>query len=207
MGPLMFALIMLIVLETAAFISFIVIRNKRVNELESEIKLLHQLTSEESKNDDWVVLMNNLNNYSARIIKRLNKIIAQSYQRLMPKWSLDCFGEFLDELNLIKDKEKKNFIRNIFNYALGLLDAKILADIITNYLKEENSFDEKNARIGLVPIMSIILKEGNAGQLATCFSRELEKNIKELLDSPEIQDDEKILIHAGSIKIKKMLTA
>lgn len=200
----MIALIALIVLETAAFISFIVIRNKRVSELKSEINLYRQLTGE-SKNNDAIVFVANLDNYSTGILRRLRKLIAQSYQQFTPQWPLNCFGNFVNELDSISNQEKKGFIKNTFTNAISLLDAKIFADIITKYLRYEGNFDEKDARDGLVIIMSVILKGGNAGQLATCFNRELEENIKELLDSSEIQSEEKILIHAGWIKIKKML--
>jgi|GEM_PF-2760820 len=205
MELLLIALIIYSVLGTIFFLTFLVVKNGRIKELNSEIRLYRQLTEEASKNNDWTVLVDNLNNYSAGIINRLCKIIVQSYQRLVPQWSLTSFGIFFDKSSLINNKEKKDFIKNTFTYALGLLDAKILADIVTKYLKEEGNFDEKNARVGLIFIMSVILKEGNAGQLATCFAREFKENIKELLDSSEITDDEKILIQAGLIKIKKML--
>lgn len=207
MEPLMIALIALLALVAAAFVAFIIVKNKRIKELNSEIRLYLQLTDETSRHNDAIIFGANLNDYSAGIIQRLSQIMVQSYQRFIPKWSLACFGMFLEELVLVKDQEKKDLIKNTFTYALGSLDAKILADIITNHLKIEGDFDEPNAKNGLLLIVSVILKSGDAGQLATCFNREFEENIKELLASPEISDDAKVLIHAGLIKIKKMLTA
>ncbi|MFZ2310080.1 MAG: hypothetical protein WAW11_00870 [Patescibacteria group bacterium] len=207
MEPLMIVLGALLALAIVTLISFFIVKNKRIGELESEIRLYRQLTSEESKNNDAMVFVANLNDYSVRIITSLNKMITQSYQRFAPKWSLDYFGIFLDELNLVNNQEKKDLIKSIFAFSLSLLDAKILADIITKHLKDEGNFDEKTAKDGLSFIMSVILKSGNAGQLATCFKRELKENIKKLLDAPEISADENILIQAGWIKIEKMLTA
>lgn len=206
MEPLMIILGALLALALVTLISFFIVKNKRISELESEIKLYRQLTDETSKHNDAIIFGANLNNYSNGIIQRLSQIMVQSYKKFIPKWALACFGIFLEELDLVKDQEKKDLIKNTFIYALGSLDAKILADIITNHLKVEGDFDEPNAKNGLLLIVSIILKSGNAGQLATCFNRELEANIKIMLNSPETKDEDKYLIHAGWIKIEKMLT-
>jgi hypothetical protein len=207
MEPLMTALITLAALEAAAFFLLLIVKNKRIKELNSEIKLYRQLTGEASKKNDGVVFVANLNNYSSGIIKRLNTLICQGYQKFMPKWPLDCFGLFINDLHLVKNRGKKDFIKNTFTYALGLLDVKILADIVTKHLKENGNFDEPNARDGLVIIMSVILNGGNASNVATHFKVKLEENINELLNSSEITEDEKVLIGAGWIKIKKMLAA
>jgi hypothetical protein len=207
MEPLLAILIMLIVLETTAFISFIVIRNKKVNELKSEINLYSKLTGEESRNNDAIVFVANLNNYSLEILKRLNKLIIQSYQRFMIRWPLDCFGRFLNELDLVGNQEKKDFIKNTFTYALGSISPKIIANIITTYLNDNGTFEEDGAQDGLEFIIFVVLKHGDASNMAINFKLEFEKNIQELINSPEKNGDEKVLIQAGSIKIKKMLSA
>jgi hypothetical protein len=201
MEPLMIILGTLLALALVTLIAFFIVKNKRISELEFEIKLYRQLTSEESKNNHSIVFVDNLDNYSTGLIKKLSYLISQSYQRFAPKWPLSYFGIFLDELAFVKNQEKKDLIKNILIDALSSSDTKIFADIVTKYLKDQDNFDDKAARAGLAFIISVVLKGG------TCFSREFEENIKGLLASPEISDDNKILIQAGSIKVKRMLGA
>lgn len=196
----------LLALALVTLIAFFIVKNKRISELESEIHLYCKLTSEESKNNDAILFVANLNNYSLEILKRLNKLIIQSYQRFMIKWPLDCFGRFLNELDLVSNQEKKDFIKNTFTYALSSISPIVLANIVTTYLKDNGGFEDDDSRGGLEFIIFIALKNGDASSMAINFKREFEENIKEILDLPEKNSDEKILIQAGSIKIKKMLS-
>lgn len=200
MDPLFIVLTALLLLLAATFVIFVIVKEKRIKELELENSLYRRLT----RYDERVLEIENLQKFPTKMIGGLASLIQKVYEKTIPLWSLCDTGGFLKELKEVDDQNKQALIKKIFTDSLLSLNHRQLADIIFKHLQEANHFDNSKAQEALNFLVSA-LKEDPTGSLAEKLEYELSTGIKVLLDSENKTDDEKVLIRAGFIKLRRML--
>jgi len=144
------------------------------------------------------------------------KIILYYKQKILDYniFNIGCFVDKIESMEVVlSGRSKRNFLIELFEKALSETDIKYLAKIFVESIEYDICVGSligsgtNNAHVirGRKAIWKILIKDGNHGETASSFVKEFDNGIAVLLAKKEIDEDNKKIIVAESVKFHKLL--
>ena len=157
------------------------------------------------------------NRLSFEVINYYCEKIILYYKQKILDYNIFNIGSFVDKIEsmevVLSGRSKRNFLIELFEKALSETDIKYLAKIFVESIEFDICVGSligsgtNNAHVirGRKTIWKILIKGGNRSETASSFVKEFDNGIAVLLAKKEIDEDNKKIIVAESVKFHKLL--
>lgn len=195
----------IMIIAGITIIALVIFYENRIKFYKAKLSLLFKLTSPEQSTRFYFLDIERLQEEKFKVINQLGGSLKWCLKERINDWSLFNLGRYDLEIDQIKNEDKRQIIKFWFIDALGDIPAKKFAEMFIKNIEQNLRVDISSYYKSIERGKELIFSAINGRNLASSFYPELSAGIELLLKRPDLVENDKIIISAELINIKKIV--